>query len=286
MTREEEILTQERKTARSDRFADVMETLRQAESALPDYSSSYDGEIQKLFERIIERPAFRYDPGADPLYQSYRDQMAGEGSLAMRDTMGQAAALTGGYGSSYAQSAGQQQYGLYLQKLGAMMPELYRTALERYQAEGQELQNRLGAATGLADREYGRKKDRFTQAAALEKQDYDRMTKSYENLVSVISKSGYEPSDAELDRSSMSREEAEALRRDYLVKNPMAFMLEYGWPTGGTGGGGGWSGGGGGSESGAGDESEWVRGEKAQMLLDKNPPGTIPEEKRRRKKGS
>ena len=32
------------------------------------------------------------------------------GRLAMMDSMGRAAALTGGYGSSYAQSAGQQAY--------------------------------------------------------------------------------------------------------------------------------------------------------------------------------
>ena len=62
--------------------------------------------------------------------------MVSEGSRAMRDTMGQAAALTGGYGSSYAQSAGQQQYALYLQKLGEAMPELYQAAYERYSAEG------------------------------------------------------------------------------------------------------------------------------------------------------
>ena len=247
-----------------------------------------DAELEELYQALMGRRSFSYHAAEDPMYRSAADRYVQNGRLAMRDTMGSAAALTGGYGSSYAQSAGQQQYGLYLQKLGAMMPELYRTALERYQAEGQELKDRLGAATGLADREYGRKKDRFTQAAALEKQDYDRMTKSYENLVSVISKSGYKPSDAELARSGMSREEAEALRQDYLLKNPMAFMLEYGWPTGSGDGGGGWSGGGGGDSgggSGSGDESKsgWVRGEKAQMLLDQNPPGSFPEEKRRRK---
>ena len=42
----------------------------------------------------------------------------------MKDTMGQAAALTGGYGSSYAESSAQQQYDAYLQQLGDIVPEL------------------------------------------------------------------------------------------------------------------------------------------------------------------
>ena len=99
-------------------FDSTMEALRRAESALPDFTSSYDGEIRRLYDEIINRPTFRYDPQSDPLYQSYRTRMVTEGERAMRDTMGQAAALTGGYGSSYAQGVGQQEYELYLQRLG------------------------------------------------------------------------------------------------------------------------------------------------------------------------
>ncbi len=165
---------------RESEYADTMEALRRAESVLPDFSTSYDGEIQRLYEQIVSRPAFRYDPGSDPLYRSYRDQMVSEGSRTMRDTVGQAAALTGGYGSSYAESVGQQQYGLYLQKLGQAMPELYKAAFERYSAEGDALRADFDMAKGLADSEYGRRRDRFNQAAALEKQQYERGEKSYQ----------------------------------------------------------------------------------------------------------
>ena len=65
-------------------YDDTMEALRQAENALPDFTSSYDGEIRRLFERIVNRPAFRYDPGSDPLYQSARTQLMEAGSRAMR----------------------------------------------------------------------------------------------------------------------------------------------------------------------------------------------------------
>ena len=59
--------------------------------------------------------------------------------MAMMDTLGQAATLTGGYGNSYAQGAGQQAYQSYLQGLNDKIPELYQLALERYDREGDRL---------------------------------------------------------------------------------------------------------------------------------------------------
>lgn len=112
-------------------YKSTMETLRQAEQELPSFSGSYDDEIGRLYDRIINREGFRYDMNSDPLYMSYRDRYAREGRLAMKNTMGQAAALTGGYGSSYSQAVGQEQYGAYLEKLGNVMPQLYSAALFR-----------------------------------------------------------------------------------------------------------------------------------------------------------
>lgn len=262
---------------RASEYADTMEALRRAESALPDFSTSYDGEIRKLYEQIVSRPAFRYDPGSDPLYRSYRDQMVSEGSRAMRDTVGQAAALTGGYGSSYAESVGQQQYGLYLQKLGQAMPELYKAAYDRYSAEGDALRADFDMAKGLADSEYGRKRDRFNQAATLEKQQYERGEKSYQKLVSLISESGYQPSDAELRAAGMNRMQAEALRNDYLQKNPLALVLSGAWAAS-VGGGGGSDGG---AYSGGGGSSAASAGTKEQQKLAANQKGSGSGKKRR-----
>ena len=74
----------------------------------------------------------------------------------MRDTMGQAAALTGGYGSSYAQSVGQQQYDAYLRRLADVLPETYGMALDAWKAEGQDLQRRYSAAAALEQSDYER----------------------------------------------------------------------------------------------------------------------------------
>ena len=263
---------------RSD-FDDTMQALRQAESILPDFTSSYDGVISRLYDEIVSRPAFQYDPLGDPLYRNYRTQMITEGSRAMRDTAGEASALTGGYGSTYAQSLGQQQYAQYLERLGRVMPELYEAAYKRYRDEGEDLWTQFSAARGLADSEVGRKQDRFTMAADLEKQRYERGEKQYQKLLSLISQSGYVPSDEELQAAGMNRDQADALRNAFLLKNPG--LLRQSGILAGTSGyayrGGRW---GGGSTPAASGGSE--PGEKEQEKLDANKPGASNTDKHRR----
>ena len=59
--------------------------------------------------------------------------------------MGQAAALTGGYGNSYAATAGSQAYQSYLQGLNDRALDLYDRAYARYQDEGQNMLAGLSA---------------------------------------------------------------------------------------------------------------------------------------------
>ena len=103
-----------------------------------------DRELEELYAAVTGRPAFSYTPGNDPLYRSYAERYVQNGRLAMRDTLGQAAALTGGYGSSYAQSVGQQRYDEYLRSLSEALPEFYGMAWQRYQAEGEVLKDAYG----------------------------------------------------------------------------------------------------------------------------------------------
>ncbi|MBO4854088.1 MAG: peptidoglycan-binding protein [Oscillospiraceae bacterium] len=134
--------------------------LQELQKAKPGaYSSPYEAQLNEMYDAIVGRKDFSYDVGSDPLYRQYREQYMGLGRRAMQDTIGQAAGLTGGYGSSYAQQAGQQAYQTYLQQLNDRVPELYREALARYEAEG-EVQRQNYAM--LADREntaYGRHRD-------------------------------------------------------------------------------------------------------------------------------
>lgn len=60
------------------------------------YASRWEGQLQELYDRIAERGDFSYDLGKDPVYRQAREQYQTAGRLSMQDTMGQAAALTGG----------------------------------------------------------------------------------------------------------------------------------------------------------------------------------------------
>ena len=96
----------------------------------------------ELLQELEQREEFSYDPQQDPLYDYYRQEYLRNGALAMEDAMGQASALTGGYGNSYAQTLGQQVYGDYVKGLGETIPELYQLAWNQYRAEGDELKEK------------------------------------------------------------------------------------------------------------------------------------------------
>ena len=124
-----------------------------------EWSDPYRDKWMGYLTQYENRGPFSYDFNSDALYQQYKDQYIQQGQMAMMDTMGQAAAMTGGYGNSYAQSVGQQTYNQYLGKLNEVMPELYGMAYDRYQQEGQELLNMYGIYSGLSSEDYGRHQD-------------------------------------------------------------------------------------------------------------------------------
>lgn len=124
-----------------------------------EYSQPWDTYINDVVNKIMNREDFSYDLNGDALYQQYKDKYIQQGKMAMADAMGQAAALTGGYTSSYAQNVGQQAYQAQLQNLNDIIPELYQMAYDRYQQEGQDLYNQYGMLTDLDDTAYGRYRD-------------------------------------------------------------------------------------------------------------------------------
>ena len=129
------------------------------------YQSKYTDQMQGLYDRIMNREKFNYDLNGDMLYRQYADQYQRMGQQAMMDTMGQAAAMTGGYGNSYAQTAGQQTYQGYLQQLNEMVPQLYQQAHARYAQEGEDLRNQYAMAQSADAQDYARHQDAYNQWA-------------------------------------------------------------------------------------------------------------------------
>lgn len=124
-----------------------------------DYESDFTAQLDALYQEISSRPGFSYAPGSDAAYQSYALQYARQGRAAMADTLGQTAHLTGGYGSSYAQSAAQQSYQRYLQQLSDVLPQLQSAAYSRYRDEGDALLDRYKLLQGQDEEAYGRWQD-------------------------------------------------------------------------------------------------------------------------------
>lgn len=123
------------------------------------YSSPYQAQLDDLYNKIVNRQPFQYDMNGDMLYQNAKEQYQQLGKQAMVDTMGQAAQLTGGYGNSYAQNVGNQAYQQYLLKLNEQLPTYYNLAMQRYNMEGDALNNQYGLLNDRENEAYGRYRD-------------------------------------------------------------------------------------------------------------------------------
>lgn len=141
------------------RVLQAEQAVEEQKKTRPEYRSGYEAQLQDVMNRILNREEFRYNLNGDALYRQYHDRAVRDGRLAMADTIGQAAALTGGYGNSYAQSVGQQTYAQQLERLNDRIPELYALALDQYRAQTQGLQQKFDLLSGAENQDYSRYQD-------------------------------------------------------------------------------------------------------------------------------
>ena len=145
-----------------------------------DYQSAFAAQLEALYQEISDRPGFSYDPAADAAFQSYARQYAAQGRSAMTDTLGQAAHLTGGYGSSYAQSAAQQSYQRYLGQLSDVLPQLQSAAYSRYRDAGDALLDRYQLLQEQESASY----DRWQDQVAVWQKEVAQARSDYEDISS------------------------------------------------------------------------------------------------------
>lgn len=146
-------------------YQSALASLQAANKNMPQYAGTYDGQLKELYDQIVNRDKFSYDINSDMLYQQYANQYVQNGKLAMMDSKGQAAALNGGYGSSYGQAVGQQIYNAYLQQLSDIVPDLYAQAYDQYNAEGDKLMQQYAMMGDLANDEYAKYQDAYNRWA-------------------------------------------------------------------------------------------------------------------------
>lgn len=155
-------------------------------------NSQRGNKIDSLIENYLNREDFKYDPNADMLYQNYLAAMQNAGQMAMRDTMGQAAMLTGGYGSSYATAAANGAYNSYLQKANEALPDYYNIAANAYDRQGQDMLSQIQLLQNQDDEAYNRWLNQMKMANSTADSEntsdaadvaYDTMTSTQENNI-------------------------------------------------------------------------------------------------------
>ena len=218
-------------------YTNAMAALEKAKGELPQYAGTYDGQLDALYQQIVGRDKFSYDLNEDMFYQQAVDQYTKLGNMAMMDTMGQAAALTGGYGNTYAQNAGQQAYQGYLQQLHDNIPQYYQMALDAYNAQGDEMMQQYGLLGDLADREYGQYQDDlanywqnvgYLQDVAdteysrgyenwynAERKKASEQGQNFDRLVTMMGTMGYQPTAEEFAAAGLNTAQANAFLNYY-----------------------------------------------------------------------
>lgn len=137
----------------------ALKNYNSVQSRKPASFTYNDTQLKKLYDDAMNRKDFSFDLNGNAFYNQYKDKFTKQGQMAMADTVGQVAAASGGYGNSYAQTAGQQVYQQNLDQLNDIVPDLYNLAFQQYQYEGQQLQDKYNMAQGERDFAYGQHRD-------------------------------------------------------------------------------------------------------------------------------
>lgn len=110
--------------------------------------------LSEVGQKIEKYKPFRYNADEDPMYRQMADRYAQMGQMANRNAQGTAAALTGGYGNSYATQVGNQAYQQYLTALNDQLPTLQANAQTAWANEYDQLlqlyqmMQAMGTSTG------------------------------------------------------------------------------------------------------------------------------------------
>ena len=129
------------------------------------YTSKYGPQMESIMQQIQNPGQFKYDFNGDELFKYYADLYTQKGKQASMDAMGQAAALTGGYGNSYAQQAGNQAYDQYLLSLYDKGMDMRDRAYQQHQDQQADLYNQYNMLANADSADYSKYADTRDYAA-------------------------------------------------------------------------------------------------------------------------
>ena len=179
---------------------------------IPDYQSTYKPKISELVSNI-ENYDYNKFLGTDE-YGALRGQYERQGQRAMQDTMGDAAARTGGLASSYAVSAGQQAY-------GNQMSALEAAALQMYQNKKSDLRSDLSMYENLDNTDYSRYVDQLAQNNTNRQFNYTQ-SQGAQSLAESKASAGESVGDYSgyVSAGLMTQAQADLQQKAWALKNP------------------------------------------------------------------
>lgn len=141
------------------------------------YKSPYQKQIDEITNSILNREQFSYNMNADAIYKIYKDQYTTQGQYDMRNVMGDMAGNTGGYASSAAITGGETAYQQNLTELNNKVPELYDKALDKYNAEGNDMYQRYNLLNSLEQFNYTKYRNKVQDSQS--DRSYELQKKAY-----------------------------------------------------------------------------------------------------------
>ena len=144
----------------SQQVNQAQQNLQNVQAQKPQgYNSKYQPQMDELLQQIMNPGTFNYEFNGDNLFKMYADEYTQRGKQASMDAMGQAAALTGGYGNSYAQQVGNQAYDQYLTQLYDKGLELRDRAYQQFLDEENRKYIQYNMLNTADQNEYNRYRD-------------------------------------------------------------------------------------------------------------------------------
>ena len=207
-----------------------MQTVQQQKPQ--SFTSKYGAQLDNILAQIQGTQPFKYEFNSDGLFKSYADLFTQQAKQASQNAMGQAAALTGGYGNSYAQAAGNQAYQQAILPLYDRGMELAQMARANYDKDRGDLYNQLGALQGMDESEYGRYRDTVSDwrqdeqnAMDMYRDERDFGYQDYANMLD------YWNNQARAENADYRADQDEDYRRENMIQNQQQFetttKMEY-----------------------------------------------------------
>lgn len=199
--------------APSQTYLKAMEYTQSLLDQLSSGRTSYTDRVNEMLKSIENKEPFSYDMNSDMLFQNALASAMNSGQLAMQDTMGQAAALTGGYGSTYSQAVGNQAYNDMIQGAYDQLPEFYQLARDTYDKDLQQLYDKLDMYNTADAIEYERLANAYGANAEAAARLYDQEYNNYwqtqnfnEDSRRWAAEMGYKASQAKQSQDNWERE--------------------------------------------------------------------------------